>query len=54
MTDKNKINKDIICSINGTPCGILIIITTGDVKGINENICATIPFGSSGTVSIPT
>ena len=40
---------EIICSKMGTPWGILIIITMGDVKGIKENIWATIPL-VGGTV----
>ena len=53
-TDENSIVSEIICSYNGTPFGILIIITTGEVKGMYEKISATVPFGSSGTVNIPT
>ena len=51
---KYKIIIEIICSYIGTPYGILISITTGEVKGIYEKIIAIVPFGSSGTVNIPT
>ena len=38
ITVKYKINKDIICSEIGTPLGIRIIITIGEVKGIIEKM----------------
>ena len=48
-----KINKDIICSEIGTPLGIRIIITIGEVKGIIEKMTDIIPSGFSA-VNIPT
>ncbi len=38
----------------GTPNGMRINITTGDVKGIKEKIWETVPCGSSITVKKPT
>ena len=38
-----KINNESICCQIGTPNGIRISITTGDVKGTKENIVATVP-----------
>ena len=43
----------MICSEIGTPLGILIIITIGEVKGIIENMTETIQSGFSA-VNIPT
>ena len=37
-TDEKSIESEIICSYNGTPFGILISITIGDVKGMYEKI----------------
>ena len=53
ITVKYKINKEIICSEIGTPFGIRIIITIGDVKGIIEKMTETTPSGFSA-VNIPT
>ena len=53
ITVKYKINKDIICSEIGTPLGIRIIITIGEVKGISEKMTEIIPSGFSA-VNIPT
>ena len=42
------------CCHNGTPNGIRISITTGEVKGMKENTVETVPCGSSITVKTPT
>ena len=51
--DISKINSAINCCHKGTPKGMRISITTGDVNGINENTVDTTPCGSSITVKTP-
>src|SRR5690606_7070261 len=50
----NSKTSERICCHQGTPKGMRISITTGEVKGINENTVETVPLGSSITVKIPT
>lgn len=45
---------EIICCHNGTPKGIRINITTGEVNGMYEKTWETVPWGSSMTVKNPT
>ncbi len=48
----NKLSEINICH-QGTPNGILINITIGEVNGINEKMVATVPCGSLITVAKP-
>ena len=48
----NKTNDTTICQV-GTPRGIRISITIGDVNGIIENVVAIIPCGSLTTTTAP-
>lgn len=50
---KSRTIEVMICH-RGTPNGIRINITIGDVKGMNENRVAMVPCGSFITVKNPT